>query len=93
VSPRCDRYRSAIPDARATARFEAAMAAAFVHPPDSGTAGTAAALFADAKLFGERYFFIPDLGRHRGTSHVFVFSLSAGDVAGLSHAQCAAFTG
>ena len=69
----------AIPDTAATKRFTASMATT-MEPT----------LFADAKLFGDRYFYIPDLDCHRGTSHLFIFSLSAGDTAGLSHAECAA---
>ena len=67
----------AIPDASATERFDAAMKGAMP-----------AALFADSQLFGDRYFYIPDLDQHRGTSHVFVCSLSAGDDVGLSVAEC-----
>ncbi len=52
-----------------------------------------ATLYADSKLFGERYFYIPDLGRHRGAAHVFVGSLSAGDVAGMSTSDCAELAG
>ena len=32
-------------------------------------------LYADAKQFGDKYFYIPSLGRHRGTYHFFVGKL------------------
>jgi coproporphyrinogen III oxidase len=68
-----------IEDPAATERFEAAMRAAMP-----------ATLYADSKLFGDRYFYIPDLDRHRGAAHVFVGALGAGDIAGMSTGQCAA---
>ena len=71
-----------IEDPAATARFDMAMHSAM--PPT---------LYADSKLFGERYFYIPDLGRHRGAAHVFVGSLSANDVAEMSAAECAELAG
>eukprot|EP00929_Paragymnodinium_shiwhaense_P062393 TRINITY_DN3114_c0_g2_i1.p1 TRINITY_DN3114_c0_g2~~TRINITY_DN3114_c0_g2_i1.p1 ORF type:complete len:432 (-),score=80.33 TRINITY_DN3114_c0_g2_i1:472-1767(-) len=32
-------------------------------------------LFADGKLFGDRYFFIPELNMYRGTTHLFIGKL------------------
>jgi len=54
----------AIPDPKATAAFHDSLQA--VVPPQ---------LYAEAKDFGDRYFFIPDLDRHRGAAHLFVGSL------------------
>eukprot|EP01043_Picozoa_sp_COSAG02_P036624 COSAG02_NODE_2695_length_8214_cov_12.071842_1_plen_340_part_00 len=71
-----------IEDPAATNRFDAAMHSAMP-----------TALYADSKLFGERYFYIPDLDRHRGAAHVFVGSLSAGDVAEMSTSDCAELAG
>ena len=50
----------AIPDAAATARFVASLRAA---APD---------LYAQAAAQGDRYFWIPALGRHRGAAHFYL---------------------
>lgn len=37
-------------------------------------------LYDDAKLFGDKYFFIPELNRYRGTSHLFIAELMDKDM-------------
>ena len=58
-----------IPNADATARFNAALRAA------------APEWFADAAARGDRYFHIPALGRHRGVAHFYLESFNTGDFA------------
>lgn len=38
-------------------------------------------LFDDGKLFGDKYFFIPELNMYRGTSHLFIAELSDTEMA------------
>jgi coproporphyrinogen III oxidase len=37
-------------------------------------------LFDDGKLFGDKYFFIPELNMYRGTSHLFIAKLQDGEM-------------
>mmetsp|Transcript_120218 Transcript_120218/g.340668 ORF Transcript_120218/g.340668 Transcript_120218/m.340668 type:complete len:414 (-) Transcript_120218:225-1466(-) len=50
-----------------TARFEEALQSA-----------VPGALYSDAKAFGDKYFHIPQLGRARGASHMFIAKLEPG---------------
>jgi len=56
-----------LPDDAQTARFAAALEHA------------APALASAARARGDRYFFIPALGRHRGATHFYVEDLDSGD--------------
>ena len=71
----------AIPHPADTARFTAALAAA------------AGPVHADAARQGDRYFYIPALGRHRGVSHFYLEQYATADAAAdraLAHAVAAA---
>lgn len=59
----------AIEDAEATSAFRAALKTA------------APAVYDEASAQGDRYFFIPALGRHRGVAHFYLEGYSTGDFA------------
>jgi coproporphyrinogen III oxidase len=59
----------AIPDATAVATFEKSLKS--VVPAD---------LYEDSKIFGDKYFYIPALDRHRGASHMFVAKVDETDM-------------